>query len=192
AGAAAASCHTLGRYNLFWEVTESKPVPHVYTNGNQKLQPLGGNTRMFRKSALFVLIVVLAAFPLGALHAQDGGYTLGLSLSTLNNPFFVTLRDGAQAAADRLGVELIVLDSQDDPATEAANMEDLIAQGVDAILVNPTDSDAIVPSIEAANAAGIPVFTVDRGASGGEVVAHIASDNVAGGRLAAEYLCNAL
>ncbi len=147
---------------------------------------------MFRKSALFVLIVVLAAFPLGALHAQDGGYTLGLSLSTLNNPFFVTLRDGAQAAADRLGVELIVLDSQDDPATEAANMEDLIAQGVDAILVNPTDIDAIVPSILAANDAGIPVFTIDRGAAGGEVVSHIASDNVAGGRMAAEFLCNAL
>jgi len=148
---------------------------------------------MFRKSALFVLIVVLAAFPLGALHAQDGGYTLGLSLSTLNNPFFVTLRDGAQAAADGLGtVELIVLDSQDDPATEAANMDDLIAQGVDAILVNPTDVDAIVPSILAANDAGIPVFTIDRGAAGGEIVSHIASDNVAGGRMAGMFLCNAL
>jgi ribose transport system substrate-binding protein len=71
-------------------------------------------------------------------------------------------------------------------------MEDLIAQGVDAILVNPTDGDAIVPSIEAANAAGIPVFTIDRSANGGEVVSHIASDNVAGGRMAAEYLCNQL
>ena len=147
---------------------------------------------MFRKSALFVLVVLLAAFPLGALHAQDDGYTIGLSLSTLNNPFFVTLRDGAQAAADKLGVELIVLDSQDDPATEAANMEDLIAQGVDAILVNPTDTDAIVPSILAANEAGIPVFTIDRGASGGEIVSHIASDNVAGGRMAGMFLCNAL
>jgi len=147
---------------------------------------------MFRKSMLFVLIVLLAAFPLGALHAQDDGYTLGLSLSTLNNPFFVTLRDGAQAAADELGVELIVLDSQDDPATEAANMEDLIAQGVDAILVNPTDTDAIVPSILAANDAGIPVFTIDRGAAGGQVVSHIASDNVAGGRMAGMFLCNAI
>ncbi|GAB4573864.1 MAG: ribose ABC transporter substrate-binding protein RbsB [Anaerolineae bacterium] len=86
----------------------------------------------------------------------------------------------------------MVVDSQDDPATEAANMEDLIAQGVDAILVNPTDADAIVPSILAANEAGIPVFTIDRGAAGGEVVSHIASDNVAGGRLAGEFLCNAL
>ena len=148
---------------------------------------------MFRKVTIVLLVLAFSIVPLGTLSAQeDGGYTIGLSLSTLNNPFFVTLRDGAQAAADAMGVELIVLDSQDDPATEAANMEDLIAQGVDAILVNPTDADAIVPSIEAANDAGIPVFTIDRGAAGGDVVSHIASDNVAGGRMAARFLCNAL
>jgi len=120
------------------------------------------------------------------------GTTIGLSLSTLNNPFFVTLRDGAQAAADAAGVELIVVDAQDDPAREATIIEDLIQRGVDALLVNPTDADAIVPSIERANAAGIPVFTIDRAASGGEIASHIASDNVAGGRMAAEFLCTAL
>ena len=147
---------------------------------------------MLRKSGFLLVILALLVSPLALVGAQEG-YTIGLSLSTLNNPFFVTLRDGAQAAADELGtVELVVVDSQDDPGTEAANMEDLIAQGVDAILVNPTDADAIVPSILAANDAGIPVFTVDRGANGGEVVSHIASDNVAGGRMAGEYLCEAL
>ncbi|RME53682.1 MAG: D-ribose ABC transporter substrate-binding protein [Caldilineae bacterium] len=127
--------------------------------------------------------------------AEEGGagqVTLGLALSTLNNPFFVDLRDGAQAAADAQGVELIVVDAQDDPATQAASIEDLIQRGVSALLINPTDADAIVPSVEAANAAGIPVFTVDRSANGGEIVSHIASDNVAGGRMAAEFLCNAL
>lgn len=123
---------------------------------------------------------------------EETAVTLGLSLSTLNNPFFVTLSEGAQAAADAAGVTLIVVDAQDDPAREATNIEDLIAQKVSAILVNPTDSDAIVPSIQKANEAGIPVFTIDRGASGGTVVSHIASDNVAGGRLAGEFLCNAL
>jgi ribose transport system substrate-binding protein len=147
---------------------------------------------MSRKVALLLVILVMALAPTGSAAARQEAPTLGLLLSTLNNPFFVTLRDGAQAAADELGVELIVLDSQDDPATEAANMEDLVSQGVDAILVNPTDSDAIVPSIEAANAAGIPVFTVDRGASGGEIVSHIASDNVAGGRMAGRFLCKLL
>ena len=119
-------------------------------------------------------------------------YTLGLSLSTLNNPFFVTLKEGAEAAAQAAGVELIVVDAQDDSAKEATNIEDLIQQGVDVLMVNPTDADAIVPSIQKANEAGIPVFTIDRGAAGGEVVSHIASDNVAGGWMASEFLCQAL
>jgi ribose transport system substrate-binding protein len=120
------------------------------------------------------------------------GVSLGLSLSTLNNPFFVTLRDGAQAAADAVGAELIVVDAQDDPAKEATNIEDLIQRGVSALLINPTDADAIVPSIQKANDANIPVFTVDRGASGGTVISHIASDNVAGGMVAGKFLCEAL
>ncbi len=118
--------------------------------------------------------------------------TLGLVLSTLNNPFFVTLKDGAQAAADAAGAKLIVVDAQDDSAKMVAGIEDLITKKVDAILINPTDSDAVVPAIQKANAAGIPVFTVDRGANGGEVVAHVASDNVAGGQMAAEFLCKAI
>jgi len=119
-------------------------------------------------------------------------FTLGLVLSTLNNPFFVTLRDGAQAEASKQGVTLIVMDSQNDSAKEASNIEDLISRKVDAILVNPTDADAVVPSVKKANDAKIPVFTIDRGANGGVIVSHIASDNVAGGKMAGEYLAKAL
>ncbi|WP_427137509.1 substrate-binding domain-containing protein [Psychrobacillus psychrodurans] len=71
---------------------------------------------------------------------------------------------------------------------QASDVEDLIQQGVDLILINPTDSEAVVPTVEAANAADIPVITVDRSSEGGDVVAHIASDNIAGGELAGEYL----
>jgi len=91
-----------------------------------------------------------------------------------------------------MGVELIVVDAQDDSASEATNIEDLIQRGVSALLINPTDAAAIVPSVQKANDAGIPVFTVDRGADGGVVISHIASDNVAGGAAAAEFLCEAL
>jgi ribose transport system substrate-binding protein len=133
----------------------------------------------------FSVIVVSSLFAGGGQEQQT---TMGVSLSTLNNPFFVTLRDGAQAAADKLGVRLVVVDSQDDASQEASNIDDLIQQGVDALLINPTDSDAIVPSIRRANEAGIPVFTIDRGASGGDVISHVASDNVAGGAMAATFL----
>lgn len=124
----------------------------------------------------------------GGGDAAEGDVTVGLSLSTLQNPFFVSLRDGAQEAADEGGAELLVADAQDDAQTQANDIQDLITQGVDVIVVNPVDSAAIVTSIESANSAGIPVLTVDRGADGGEVVSHIASDNVLGGELAGEYL----
>ena len=145
-----------------------------------------------RKLTLLLVGLLVAALAVPSVGAQDDGITLGMSVSTLNNPFFVTLVEGAEAAAEEAGAELVVLDAQDDSATEAANIEDLIAQGVDAILINPTDSAAVVPSVLAANDAGIPVFTVDRSAEDGEVVSHIASDNVAGGELAAEFLCDAI
>ncbi len=146
---------------------------------------------MNRKLLGVLTIAALLIASLSLTAAQEAP-VIGLSLSTLNNPFFVTLRDGAQAAADAAGATLVVVDAQDDPATEATNIEDLIQQGVDVLLINPTDADAVVPSVEAANAAGIPVFTIDRAANGGVLVSHIASDNVAGGRMAAAYLCRML
>jgi ribose transport system substrate-binding protein len=121
-------------------------------------------------------------------EAKDGAFTVGLSISTLNNPFFVTLKEGAEAKAKELGVELIVVDAQDDNAKQVSDVEDLIQRNVDLILINPTDSAAVITAVEAANKAGIPVITVDRGADGGEIAAHIASDNVAGGEMAGELL----
>ncbi|HZD55685.1 MAG TPA: ribose ABC transporter substrate-binding protein RbsB [Anaerolineales bacterium] len=124
--------------------------------------------------------------------APSGEITLGLALSTLNNPFFVTLRDGAQKEADAEGVTLIVADGQNDPAKQASQIEDFISKNVSAILLNPTDANAVVPAVEKANAANIPVLTIDRSAAGGQIVSHIASDNVAGGKMAADFLCEAI
>lgn len=117
---------------------------------------------------------------------------VGLSVSTLNNPFFVDLRDGAKAAADANGMELVVMDAQDDASKQLANIENLIQQKVSVIIVNPVDSKAIVPAIEAANKANIPVITVDRTAAGGQVVSAIASDNVAGGKMAGQFIVDKL
>ncbi|GAD88913.1 ribose ABC transporter substrate-binding protein [Vibrio halioticoli NBRC 102217] len=118
-------------------------------------------------------------------HAQD---TLAIVVSTLNNPFFVTMKDGAESKAKELGYNLIVLDSQNDPSKELSNVEDLTVRGVKAILINPTDSDAVSNAIRMANRANIPVLTLDRGASRGDVVSHIASDNVAGGEMAGKFI----
>jgi ribose transport system substrate-binding protein len=150
-------------------------------------------TTMFTLLILAAVLISACAAPQAAAPtAVPTEKSLGLVLSTLNNPFFVTLRDGAQKAADAAGTKLIIVDAQDDSAKMTAGIEDLITKKVSAILINPTDSDAVVPAIQKANDSGIPVFTVDRGSNGGTVVSHIASDNVAGGSMAAEFLCNAI
>lgn len=117
---------------------------------------------------------------------------IGLAISTLNNPFFVSMKEGAEKKAKELGYELVVLDSQNEAAKERSNIEDLVQQGVAAIIVNPTDSDAVVNAIKVANDAEIPVLTVDRKSNGGTVASHIASDNVKGGQMAAEFILSKL
>ncbi|WP_294832906.1 ribose ABC transporter substrate-binding protein RbsB [uncultured Gilliamella sp.] len=113
---------------------------------------------------------------------------IALIVSTLNNPFFVTLKEGAVQKANELGYDLVVLNSQNNPAKELANVEDILVKGTKLILINPTDSEAVGNAVLAANKAGIPVITLDRTASKGEVVSHIASDNVAGGKMAGNFI----
>lgn len=141
---------------------------------------------MMKRVRLLVMFSVLVLAFAAAVPAA--AQSVGLAVSTLNNPFFVDLKEGAEAKAAELGLTLRVVDAQDDPARQLAGIEDLIAAGVDVILINPTDSAAVVPAVLAANRAGIPVITVDRAADGGLVVSHIASDNVLGGRMAAELI----
>lgn len=148
---------------------------------------------------LSLLLIVAACGPQAAeptaeptVEAEAASAEIGLALSNLSNPFFAQLRDGAAEAAERLGVELVVVDAADDAAQQNEQIQSLIDQGVEALLINPVSSDEVVSAIEAANSAGIPVFTIDRSAAGGEVVSHIASDNAAGGEMAANYLAESL
>ena len=117
-----------------------------------------------------------------------GSGSVGLSLSTLNNPFFVTLSDGAEAKAKELGVDLIVVDAGDDSAKQTSDIEDLISKDISVLIVNPVDSDAVAPAVEDAIEKGIKVIAVDRVVNGVEVDCSIASDNVAGAKMATEYL----
>lgn len=138
-----------------------------------------------KKLATLISAALLSTTVSVSAQAQD---TMAIVLSTLNNPFFVTMKDGAEAKAKELGYELIVLDSQNDPSKELSNVEDLTVRGVKAILINPTDSDAVSNAIRMANRAKVPVLTLDRGASRGDVVSHIASDNVVGGEMAGHFI----
>ena len=117
---------------------------------------------------------------------------VGLVVSTQDNPFFVTLKEGAVSKAKEMGHEIVILDSQNDPSKELGNVEDLLIKGIDVLLINPTDSDAVVSAVKAANRNKVPVVTLDRASNGGTVVTHIASDNVAGGELAGNFIVEKL
>lgn len=117
---------------------------------------------------------------------------IGMVLSTFNNSFFVSMKDEATKKAKELGYDLVVADSHNDAAKERSNVEDLVQQGIVALIINPIDSDAVGNAIKVANDKKIPVLTVDRKANKGDVVTHIASDNVKGGKLAANFILDKL
>lgn len=117
---------------------------------------------------------------------------LGVSISTTNNPYFVAMKDGLDKFAGEKKVSLKVADAQDDAARQADDIQNFISQNVDAILINPVDSKAVVSSIKAANSANIPVILIDRGSEGGDVLTTVASDNVEAGKMAAEFVVKEL
>lgn len=133
-----------------------------------------------------MLTAAVGLFAAGPAMAEG---TVGLSVSTLNNPFFVTLSEGAQQAADALGIELVVVDAQDSVSKQVSDIEDLVTREVDVLIVNPTDSDAVVPAVRGAIDAGIPVVAVDRGVNNVDLAYFVVSDNIAGGVLAGTYIC---
>lgn len=113
---------------------------------------------------------------------------IGVSMSTLNNPFFVSVREGIEEVSKDKKVEVVIMDAQNDSSTQSNQVEDLITQGLDLIIINPVDSTAISTSVKSANDAKIPVICVDRKSDEGEVVSLVASDNVKGGQMAGEFI----
>ena len=124
--------------------------------------------------------------------SSDKKVIIGFSVSTQNNPFFVKMADSVKAEAAKQGVEVKIVDAQNDPAKQANDISDLIQQHVDVLIVNPVDSAAVGNSVIPANEAKIPVITVDRSSDSGDVATHIASNNIKGGEMAADFLVQKL
>ena len=139
-------------------------------------------------AAATLAMVGLTACSSDSSSTGTSGMKIGLSVSTLNNPFFVSLRDGAQAAAASAGVSLTVTDAQNDASQQANQIQNFTSQNVKAIIINPVDSDAAGPSVKAAGSASIPVVAADRTVNNAKIAATVASDNVAGGKQAAQEM----
>ncbi|RPK84295.1 D-ribose-binding periplasmic protein precursor [Streptomyces sp. ADI97-07] len=142
--------------------------------------------------ALVCVAAVIAAVTFFNSGSSGGTTKVGMSLSTLNNPFFVQMKEGAQAEAKKAGIDLTVTDAQNDAAQQANQLQNFTSSGVNSIIVNPVDSDAVGPGVSSANKADIPVVAADRGVNGANTATLVASDNVAGGKLAAEALADKL
>lgn len=152
------------------------------------------------KKIIGLLLAVTMMFALGGCNAitidgegelsgeNSGSGAVGFSVSTLNNPFFVSLSEGAKAEAEKQGVKLVVVDAGDDAAKQTNDIEDLISRNVSVLIVNPVDSDAVAPAVQNAVSKGIKAISVDRVVNGVEVDCQIASDNAAGAKMATEYL----
>ncbi len=120
--------------------------------------------------------------------AAKKNYRIGVSLLTQDDPFYIALKQGMVKEAGMEHVTLLPLSADKDLNKQINQVQNFIAQKMDAIVVCPVDSAGIISAVQAANAAGIPVFTADIASDGGKVTCHIASDNVAGGKLVGEYV----
>lgn len=151
-----------------------------------------------KKNWMTIVLAMLLALVLtgcgseeNAEGAETGGseetkdLVIGFSQVTLESPFYTSLVDGAKEEAEAAGVELKVVDAQNDIEKQNADIQSLITQGVDVLLINPVNPSAVAPALRAAESAGIPVITVDR-ATKEEVTSYIGRDNEEMGRLAGE------
>lgn len=146
---------------------------------------------------LTITLSVLAAGCNREAPAGNGRKTVALVLKTLNHPFFVDMRRGAQDAADRLGVDLQVqaAEREIDVDKQMQIVENLLQTGIDVLAITPSGSREIVSALVKARDANVPILIVDTrldakaAADAGVVpVTFIGSDNYEGGKLAGEHV----
>ncbi len=141
-------------------------------------------------TALLVLSMIVSACAPAAPAATGGKKRIGITLYTRQHQFYQTMEKVWKDNAEKYGYELLIQNAETDPAVQTSQMEDFIQQKVDAIVLHAVDPKGLIPAVEDANKAGIPVITVDGPVSGGKVVTFIGTDNFEGGRLAGEYAAN--
>ena len=149
------------------------------------------------KAALSLLIILLIICCAGenpdrSVESNEQQYCIGFAISMTNEtPFFLSLLSGVEESAARMNVDIITMYADEDPDVQSKQIIEMAARGIDALLLNPV-SDSVVPAVEEISRHGIPVLTIDRDINCPYVVCHITSDNFSGGRMAGDYLAEAL
>jgi ribose transport system substrate-binding protein len=143
------------------------------------------------------LLVCLLSLGCGQQAAPTKGAkkgTVGVSVLTLQNPFFKVIADTITEELGKHGYNVVAVSGDENVALQQNQVKDFLVRKVSAIVLCPADSVAIGPVIQEANKAGVPVFTADIGclAPDAKVVTHVATDNYDGGKKAGEAMIEAL
>ncbi|WP_297276430.1 sugar ABC transporter substrate-binding protein [uncultured Brachyspira sp.] len=138
-------------------------------------------------SVLFAMLLFVASCNRGT--EQSSGRKFGYTAMTMNNPFFLTISESIKSELEKNGDTLIVLDPQLDQAKQISQVEDMIAQGIELLFLNPVDWQGVKPALDAAKAAGIPIVNFDADVYDTDLVdAIVISDNYQAGYLCGEDL----
>lgn len=155
------------------------------------------------KKKIVTLLLIVLAIVLAACSEDNGNESknnnendsdtikIGFSQPTLESPFYISLVEAAEEEAEKLGVELRVVDAQNDIEKQNSDIQTMLTNGIDVLLLNPTNPSAVTPSINAANDADVPVITVDRDTDQ-DVVSYIGRDNKYMASLAGEIAVDLL
>ncbi len=155
-------------------------------NGASSFKPMARRAGI---AALAVASLALAACSGGASGSGGDKPTVGFSAGVLDNPFTAGLVDSVVTQANSSGLNMLpASNAQGDPAQQVTDFNTLISQGIKGLVTIPRDSDAIIPAIQAANAANVPVVTVDTAANGGKIYMNVRADNVAMGTSVCEQM----
>lgn len=117
---------------------------------------------------------------------------VGYAGPTLTNAFFVGLEKGIKDGTAANGFQLKETNANGDAAQQFNDATNLLDQGVDVLVLTPIDSNGITPVVQAANQKGVPVFTLDRGASGGKITCFVETNNKKAGQEAATWIADKL
>ena len=148
--------------------------------------------RLVGRGARVAAVGALSALPLlgavqGVTAQQDDPLRVAFVTINMQNEFFVELNDGVQDAAARLGVDAVLFDPNGEGIRQVNAIETYIQEGVDAIIVDAIDSEGIIPALQQAKDAGIPVVAVDAVIDDPVVDAQVAVDDVAAGKEVGEF-----
>lgn len=151
------------------------------------------NKLLTRLRTVLLATAALVLLAPGFALAQEEPLEIAFSVPGLSFPFFRLTAIGAERQAEQLSnVELTVLDGQDSDVVQLSTGETAVAAGIDGMVISPRTQEGLAGLFELLNERDIPVVTFDRTAAGADVLAHVGADNVAGGRVAGEFIAERL